>query len=357
MNDQFNDLKLAVARGLSELKLTGKYDDPDLAAALSWAKDTLTSDKFITPRPDLLSLRQTDRWGNGWNWVLTGGDSLTPLLKASTESDDDLLKELSQRLTLLSHSSVIVARNAVDKEFQLLMKRIGANTASKLQKSSKDVKAAAKQTALEEIALEPIFLAAAEVTPEALLEGQDEKVKEALLPVFQNIAEDLTYELEKYAGKNEELSKRIDENTDSAVDKVVASIILAALVLLGKGKNVAPTPGALSSAAFGAVAAISGGLLVTDENGYWVLGEASTLGSGPVVTEWLESSFGTLGISYVWQTGRPLVPFPPHQRLQGLVFSANNFPANDSDFPPFAAFFPGDHYGCRCYLIIIFSKE
>lgn len=54
---------------------------------------------------------------------------------------------------------------------------------------------------------------------------------------------------------------------------------------------------------------------------------------------------------WVWQTGRPSRPFPPHQRLQGTTFSDWGDPelTNGSSWPPFSTYFPGDHHGCQCY--------
>lgn len=56
--------------------------------------------------------------------------------------------------------------------------------------------------------------------------------------------------------------------------------------------------------------------------------------------------------AYVWVYGPGVrkTTFEPHAELDGLVFE--NFDddalANDSDFPPSAFYFPGDHAGCLC---------
>lgn len=64
-------------------------------------------------------------------------------------------------------------------------------------------------------------------------------------------------------------------------------------------------------------------------------------------------SLGYTVSRWVWHTGRPSVPFPPHQALGGISFSSWDDPvlANAGRWPPFGRYFPGDHPGCACSVV------
>jgi hypothetical protein len=63
--------------------------------------------------------------------------------------------------------------------------------------------------------------------------------------------------------------------------------------------------------------------------------------------------------SWKWQAGFPTRPFPPHQSLSGTVFRdwQDDQLTAGGTFPATSHYYPGDHRGCLCDAVPIFSKE
>jgi hypothetical protein len=101
--------------------------------------------------------------------------------------------------------------------------------------------------------------------------------------------------------------------------------------------------------------AIAGGL-AGDHSG---LAPLTALTSGELLQRFMRQA-GSQIAEYEWSYGISSRPFPPHQQLDGLVFSDFNDPAlSTAGFPGYAwvggSFAPGDHKGCHCDPTVIWA--
>lgn len=101
--------------------------------------------------------------------------------------------------------------------------------------------------------------------------------------------------------------------------------------------------------------AIAGGL-PGDHSG---LAPLSALTSGELLQRFMRQA-GSQVAEYEWSYGISSRPFPPHQQLDGLVFSDFNDPAlSTAAFPGYewvgGSFAPGDHKGCHCDPVVIWA--
>lgn len=97
------------------------------------------------------------------------------------------------------------------------------------------------------------------------------------------------------------------------------------------------------------------GLITDGTNAYVTLADAGTRPAGGVGTgELIRGTLRDEGVpveGYRWVYGpAQRKTFKPHHDLDGLTFTNFDDPAlaNDSDFPPYAYYLPGDHAGCSC---------
>lgn len=68
---------------------------------------------------------------------------------------------------------------------------------------------------------------------------------------------------------------------------------------------------------------------------------------------------GNATAMYVWEHGSPKIPFPPHEELDGVSWTADDeleVLANPNDIPRPLTYFPGDHDGCTCRYDVEFIR-
>lgn len=128
---------------------------------------------------------------------------------------------------------------------------------------------------------------------------------------------------------------------------VPASLVRAAMAMAG---GTTPKGGSMIAGAWvdsgvgGAVTDLSGAPVGGIATGGSIMGAIA--GVGGQVRGWL------------WEYGGAVrTPFPPHEALSGTTVGAMNDPSwsNTDSFPPFGAYFPGDHDGCTCDIVPILS--
>ncbi len=73
------------------------------------------------------------------------------------------------------------------------------------------------------------------------------------------------------------------------------------------------------------------------------------IGTGDAVASYLTDQ-GAEQAGYEWVHGSPMLPFEPHEDLDGTQFATwdDDALANSGDWPDGSYFFPGDHAGCTC---------
>lgn len=81
------------------------------------------------------------------------------------------------------------------------------------------------------------------------------------------------------------------------------------------------------------------------------------IGTGQTVSSLILSGGDSLQAGYEWVHGPSLHPFEPHEALDGVQFESFDDPAlaNDTGFPANSFFLPGDHWGCTCDFMPVWS--
>jgi hypothetical protein len=62
--------------------------------------------------------------------------------------------------------------------------------------------------------------------------------------------------------------------------------------------------------------------------------------------------------AWEWRAGFPTTPFPPHQALSGTIFRdwQDDQLVSGGSFPAVSHYYPGDHRGCLCDCVPVFTK-
>lgn len=84
------------------------------------------------------------------------------------------------------------------------------------------------------------------------------------------------------------------------------------------------------------------------------MSRSSAVGFGPIVLGKL-ARMGVQPVAYRWWYDPALHranPFKLHRRLHARVIAFIDFPVPEHGFP--LGLFPGDHFGCRCVLAMLF---
>lgn len=110
-----------------------------------------------------------------------------------------------------------------------------------------------------------------------------------------------------------------------------------------------------------ALAVAGGGELGVDAGGSATveLGEpVGQIGTGTTIENLLTTS-GAEQTGYEWSHGPALKPFEPHEALDGVDFESfeSDVLANSEGFPANAFFFPGDHQGCVCDFVPMYTPS
>lgn len=81
------------------------------------------------------------------------------------------------------------------------------------------------------------------------------------------------------------------------------------------------------------------------------------IGTGETVSQALQDA-GAATDGYTWVHGPSSNPFEPHLNLDGVDFSSFDDDAltNDENFPDYAFFAPGDHDGCSCDYMVVWTS-
>lgn len=109
-------------------------------------------------------------------------------------------------------------------------------------------------------------------------------------------------------------------------------------------------------AAYGGQTGMSG-----DGNGELSIPVGALLVAGGLTQLTLARSGGLAAVGYEWRHGSPLHPFEPHEQLDGQGFSSFDDQSLAVDDPyawiesATGGYYPGDHDGCTCMLIVTFG--
>lgn len=163
------------------------------------------------------------------------------------------------------------------------------------------------------------------------------------------------------------VTERVTDEVTAAEDQRTAAgwdLLFGAIVALAVARTLDPTattPGegdALVSVPMGIVRdalSATGGVASPGAQPLGLAGEIgpdTTVGgiaTGPQTARALRIAGYTVA-GWTWHTGLPLDPFHPHHALVAITFSSwdDDRLINNTGWPPFSHYFPGDHGGCQC---------
>lgn len=286
----------------------------------------------------------------------------------------EVLDGLSRRLANRDRSLMDRLLSLCDAAMMQALNRAGAKARTKAAKASRQHADAVRTVpSIDVVAtLGRAALTAAGVTEQDLLAGAFDDVGDRFVSAVA-IAQAHTVNDLRAEGLTDTDAAALE--ADQVEDRNAArALLVAALAALAAARLFSPHPAAPEIGEHDTTMSVPAGLVrealtraggaggTTTEGGAILNAVTSAPAGGVATGETVAQYLAKLHISasaWVWQSGEPSRPFPPHQALDGVEFTAWTQPelANVSGWPAWGHYFPGDHKGCCCLAEPVLVRE